>query len=96
MTGVQTCALPISAGLALPTLRSLVTLAEVTLGIDTWRQERSLLSLGLNDLSIPEIRSLITTGLTPTKRRPTSAGTKGDYGSDLAPRSAGYLERVVA
>src|ERR1035438_6104079 len=71
-----------AAGLTLPTLRSLVTLAEVTMGIDTWRQERSLESLGLNNLSIPEIRSLITTGSTPTKRRPVSAETERHYGLD--------------
>jgi opine dehydrogenase len=85
-----------AAGLTLPTLRSLVTLAEVTLGIDTWRQERSLQSLGLNDLAIPEIRSLITTELPPTKRHPASAEMNGYYGSDLAPPSAGYMERVPA
>jgi opine dehydrogenase len=84
------------AGLALPTLRSLVTLAEATLGVDTWRQERSLQSLGLNDLSIPEIRSMIATGITPTKCRYVSAQPERHNGLDLAPLSAGYTERVVA
>jgi opine dehydrogenase len=57
-----------AAGLALPTLRSLVNLAELHLGGEVLRDRRSLESLGLGGRSIAEIRSVIASG---EQHRPT-------------------------
>jgi opine dehydrogenase len=79
-----------AAGLAVPALRSLVALAESTLGIESWRDERSLQSLGLGGLDIEEIRTVVTFG--STMRRPGLVVP----GSLHRPVFAGRLEGVVA
>jgi opine dehydrogenase len=48
-----------SAGLAVPTLRSLHGLARITLGGEPWRQPRTLRSLGLDGLSPEESRAFV-------------------------------------
>jgi hypothetical protein len=48
-----------AAGLATPTLRSLVTLAEFHLGDTVGQHHRSLASLGLDGRSIAEIRAVV-------------------------------------
>ena len=87
-----------AAGLALPTLRSLVNLAGLALGVNAWPHERSLESLGLNGLSVPEIRCVITSGAAPHRKRANSAipGLLRRNGLDLGPVSAGPMERIVA
>lgn len=87
-----------AAGLALPTLRSLVTLAEFTLGVESWRQERSLESLGLNRLNIAEIRSVIGSGFARQPRQAAwdLSSFPRRYGSEPGPLSAGQRKRLVA
>jgi opine dehydrogenase len=86
-----------AAGLTSPTLCSLLTLAKVALRTETWRAERSLESLGLNNLSIPEIHSMIATGSTPTKTKYGSAAVSKErnFGREPPRMSAGYMERAI-
>ncbi|HZZ79078.1 MAG TPA: NAD/NADP octopine/nopaline dehydrogenase family protein, partial [Gemmataceae bacterium] len=58
-----------AAGLAVPTLRSLVTLAEFTLQRSDWPGERSLATLGLDCMSIAEIRRVVASGFASQVRR---------------------------
>jgi opine dehydrogenase len=51
-----------AAGLAVPTLRSLVAQAESALQRHEWPGERSLGSLGLDGMSVAEIRSVVASG----------------------------------
>ena len=76
-----------AAGLASPTLRSLVTLAEFVLGAEPWRQVRSLESLGLAGMTIGEIRSAVASGFLAgaTRAAMAHAGVSGRYGLDLGP-----------
>jgi opine dehydrogenase len=52
-----------AAGLAVPTLRSLLALARITLGGEPWQQPRTLRSLGLDSLSPEECRAFVGTEL---------------------------------
>jgi opine dehydrogenase len=48
-----------AAGLAVPTLRSLLALARITLGGEPWQRPRTLHSLGLDGLSPEECRAFV-------------------------------------
>jgi opine dehydrogenase len=64
-----------AAGLALPTLSGLVTLAEKALGGRRWRGERTLDVLGLDGLEPEEVRSLVAEGATPAPAAVPAART---------------------
>jgi opine dehydrogenase len=58
-----------AAGVAVPTLRSLVEWARTVLGGEVWQGSRTLEALGLDDLSPEEIRSFIECGtLSPSRK----------------------------
>jgi opine dehydrogenase len=79
-----------TAGLALPTLRGLVTLAEKALGSLRWQAPRDLDVLGLEGLEIKGIRDLVEHGPVGSPRKQRRAVFAG-YGSingrfELIPR----------
>jgi opine dehydrogenase len=61
------------AGLALPTLRRLVTLAGTALGGSPWQAPRHLDVLGLEGLDIAGIRAFVEHGSAATPRKPRRA-----------------------
>jgi opine dehydrogenase len=63
-----------AAGLYLPTLRCLVTLAGLALGGEVWRQPRTLNGLGLSGLSASQIRSLVEYDVVSAPRPVTTPG----------------------
>jgi opine dehydrogenase len=54
-----------AAGLALPTLGGLVSLARIALAGERWQRPRTLENLGLGGLGIMEIRSVVESGRRP-------------------------------
>jgi opine dehydrogenase len=70
-----------AAGVAAPTLRSLVDLARVVLGGERWRGPRTLRALGLNGLDVEGIRAAVERGLVPAN--PTAASRHGRFASGL-------------
>ena len=58
-----------TAGLALPTLRSLVNLARIALGSRRWQGPRTLDVLGLDGLGTAKIRAFVEHGFAPTPQK---------------------------
>jgi opine dehydrogenase len=88
-----------AAGLALPTLRSLVTLAERHLGEEISHRPRSLQSLGLAGLSVAGICSVIASGFARPSHRKASvipASLRRFSLESGGAVSANQTERVVA
>ena len=78
-----------AAGLALPTLRYLVSLARTRLGRELWQHPRTLESLGLTGLNADEIRSHVIVGSHRQRRFETvAASVPRCAGGPEVPRSA--------
>jgi opine dehydrogenase len=73
------------AGLALPTLRSLVNLARIALGGRRWQEPRTLDVLGLGGLGTAKIRAFVEHGFaaTPQKIRRPATITGGRFNPGL-------------
>jgi opine dehydrogenase len=75
-----------AAGLAMPTLRSLVSLGRAMLSGASWHRPRTLAALGLDGMTAAEIRRLVEGDATPRQQRvsPAAPMPMADVGSELA------------
>lgn len=75
-----------AAGIAVPTLRSVISLGRAMLGGRSWHRPRTLSALGLDGMRPADIRALVNGDPAPRRRPfpPTISMPTADVGSELA------------